>query len=195
MSSHPLGEIVEIVGINCNTNGRSCDEHHTCGCVLEEDSLVQLRKHQVYINGHEQSAVGVYWVSDGVDRCLVGYLHCHQLKHLNKLEGALCQVTEVYSDNSDSPTKRHKHKKNFGSAIVAIVSSNEPNKARKGRNKLQNPPETPTNVDTPTNTNSISPKQKRSLGHGTENSRRTKNRKLSVECLRNHFKSSRLNHK
>ena len=63
MSFHPLREIVEIVGINSNTNGRSCEDHHTCGCVLEEDSLVQLRKHQVYINGHEQSVVGVYWVS------------------------------------------------------------------------------------------------------------------------------------
>ena len=180
MSFHPLGEIVEIVGINSNTNGHSCEEHHTCGRVLEEDSLVQLRKRQVYINGHEQSAVGVYWVSDGVDRCLVGYLHRHQVKHLNKLEGALCQVTEVYSDNSDSPTKRHKHKKNFGCAIVAIVSSNEPKNGRKGRNKLQSTPKTPTNVDTPTNTNSTSLKRKRSPGHGTENSRCTKNRKLSV---------------
>ena len=176
---HPLGEIVKIVGINFNTNGRSCEEHHTCGCVLEEDSLIRLRKHQVYINGHEQSVVGVYWVSDGMDRCLVGYLHRHQVKHLNKLEGALCQVSEVYSDNSDSPTKWHKHKKNFGCAIAAIVSSNEPNKARKGRNKLQSPPKTPTNVDTPTNTNLTSQKRKRSLGHGTEN-RHTKNRKLSV---------------
>ena len=98
----------------------------------------------------------VYWVSDGMDRCLVGYPHRHQVKHLNKLEGALCQVTEVYSDNSDSPTKQDKHKKNFGCAIAAIVSSNEPKKGRKGRNKLQSPTKTPTNVDTPTNTNSTS---------------------------------------
>ena len=67
MSSHPLGEIIEIVGINSNTNGRSSEEHHTCECVLEEDSLVQRRKRQVYIDGHEKSVVGVYWVSDGVD--------------------------------------------------------------------------------------------------------------------------------
>ena len=100
-------------------------------------------------------------MSDGMDRCLVGYLHRHQVKHLNKLEGALCQVTEVYSDNSDSPTKRHKHKKNFGCAIAAIVSSNKPKKARKGRNKLQSPPKTPTNVDTPTNTNLTSPNPKK----------------------------------
>ena len=149
MLFHPLGEIVEIVGINSNTNGRSCEEHHTCGCVLEEDTLVRLRKCQVYINGHEQSAVGVYWVSDGVDRCLVGYLHCHQVKHLNKLEGALRQVTEVYSDNSNSPTKRHKHKKNFGCAIAAIVSSNEPKPDRKGRNGLQSHTTTPTNGPLP----------------------------------------------
>ena len=90
----------------------------------------------MFINGHEQSPVGVYWVSDGVDRCLVGFLHCHQVKHLNKLEGALCQVTEVYSDNSESPTKCHKHKKNFGCAIVAIVSSNEPNKVRKAKKQI-----------------------------------------------------------
>ena len=31
----------------------------------------------------KQSAVGVYWVSDGVDRCLVQYLCHHQVKHLN----------------------------------------------------------------------------------------------------------------
>ena len=153
MLSHPTGEIVEIVGINSNTNGHSCEEHHTCGCVLEEDPLIQLRKRQVYINGHEQSAVGVYWVSDGMDRCHVWFLHSHQVKHVNRLEGALCQVTEVYSDNSDSPMKRRKHKKSFGCAIAAIVSSNKPNKVRNGRNKLQSPPKTPTNVDTPTNTN------------------------------------------
>ena len=42
----------------------------------------------------------------GVDQCLVGFLHCHQVKHLNKLEGALCQVMEVYSENSESPTRQ-----------------------------------------------------------------------------------------
>ena len=104
----------------------------------------------MFINRHEQSAVGVYWVSDGVDRCLVGFLHCHQVKHLNKLERALCQVTEVYSDNSESPTKCHKHKKNFGCAIAAIVSSKEPNKVRKAKKTSQSPPKTPMNLETPT---------------------------------------------
>ena len=94
----------------------------------------------MFINGHEQSSVGVYWVSDGVDRCLVGFLHCHQVKNLNNLEGALCQVMGVYSDNSESPTKCHKHKKNFGCAIAAITSSKEPNKVRKTKKTSQSPP-------------------------------------------------------
>ena len=151
MSTHPTGEIVEIVGINSNTNGHSCEEHHTCGCVLGEDTLIRLWKHQVFINGHEQSAVGVYWVSD-VDRCLVGFLHRHQVKHLNKLEGAFCQVMEVYSDNSECPTKRHKHKKNFGCAIAAIAPSNKPNKVRKAKKTSQSSLKTPTNLETPGNT-------------------------------------------
>ena len=160
MLTHPTGEIVEIVGINSNINGQSCEEHDTCGCVLAEDTLIRLQKHQVFINRHEQSAVGVYWVSDGVDRCLLGFLHCHQVKNLNKLEGALSQVTEVYSDNSESPTKCHKHKKNFGCAIAAIMSSKEPNKVRKAKKMSQSPPKTPTNLETPKNTKSKSPKQR-----------------------------------
>ena len=60
MLSHLTGKTVEIVGINSHTNGHSCEEHHTCGCVLAEDTLIRLGKHQVYINGYEQSVVRVY---------------------------------------------------------------------------------------------------------------------------------------
>ena len=111
---------------------------------------------------------------------LVGFLPCHQVKNLHKLEGALCQVMEVYSDNSESPTKCHKHKKNFGCAIVAIVSSQVPNNVREAKKTSQSPPKTPTNLETPTNTKSQSPKQKKSIGNAAEESRCTKNRKLNV---------------
>ena len=81
---------------------------------------------------------------------------------------------EVYSDNSESPTKRHKHKKNFGCAIAAIVSSQVPNNVREAKKTSQSPPKTPTNLETPGNTKSQSPKQKRSIGNATEESRCTK---------------------
>ena len=60
----------------------------------------------MYINGYEQSVVGVYWVSDGVDRFLVGFLQCHQVKHLNKLEGALCTLTTLTALRSATNTRR-----------------------------------------------------------------------------------------
>ena len=42
MMGVPLDYHSTTVGINLNTNGCSCEEHHTCGCVLTEDTLVRL---------------------------------------------------------------------------------------------------------------------------------------------------------
>ena len=102
-------------------------------------------------------------VSDGVDQCLVGFLHHHQVKHIStnwkelfvKLQR--CTLTTLKSVQRC----HHKHKKNFGCAIVAIVSSNKHNKVRKAKSQItKSSQKTPTNVKTSTNTNSKSPKQK-----------------------------------
>ena len=77
---HPCGVLVEIVGINMHDRGRSCEEHDVCGSVLAEDSVVRFRKTQVVIDGKEEAAIAVYWVSDGIDRCRVGFLPKHQVK-------------------------------------------------------------------------------------------------------------------
>ena len=74
MSHHPWGQTVEIFGIESPTNGRCCEEHTICGAVLTEDSVVRFRKVQVIINKKEESAIVVFWVSDGVDQCHVGFL-------------------------------------------------------------------------------------------------------------------------
>ena len=105
MSHHPWGRTVEIFGIESPTNGRSCKEHRICGCVLQEDSVVHFRKVQVLIEGKEESAIAAFWVSDGVDRCRVGYLPKFHVTHWKSLEGALAQITEIYTEDSDSPTK------------------------------------------------------------------------------------------
>ena len=122
MSFHPSGETVEIFGINSDTNGRSCEEHPICGSVLQDDVVVRFRKVQVSINNKEESAIAAFWVSDGVDRCRVGYLPRHHVKHWKMLEGVLGQIVEVYDKDSDSPTKRQKHYRNSGCAIAAIIS-------------------------------------------------------------------------
>ncbi len=73
VSRHPPGIIVQIVGTLMGDNGRSCEDHAACGSVLEEDMVVRLRRVQVLVEGGEETAIACIWVTDGVDRCRVGF--------------------------------------------------------------------------------------------------------------------------
>ena len=42
MADHPIGETVEILGLNQATNGRSCPDHDNCGSVVKPDVVVTL---------------------------------------------------------------------------------------------------------------------------------------------------------
>ena len=122
MAQHPWGHRIEIFGIESPTNGRSCEEHVICGSVLQDNVVVRLRKVQVLIEEKEETAIAAFWVSDGVDRCRVGYLPKFHVKHWKLLDGALAQIIEVYHQESDSPTKRQKCHRNSGCAVVALIS-------------------------------------------------------------------------
>ena len=126
MSYHPRGDTVEIVGVNSPTNGQSCEEHHICGEVVIEYVVLHLRKVQVQMNQQEQSAIAAFWVSNGIDCCRIGYLPKAHVKNWKQYDGALVQVVEVYSGDSDSPTKRQKFHRNHGLAMAVIISSAEP---------------------------------------------------------------------
>ena len=71
---HPSPVVVHIVGIEANDRGRSCEEHICCGEVLHDDVVVRLLKVQVVVDGREETAVAAVWVTDGMDRCHVGFL-------------------------------------------------------------------------------------------------------------------------
>ena len=58
------------------------------------------------MNQQEQSAIAAFWVSDGIDHYRIGYLPKAYVKNWKQYDGALVQVIEVYSGDSDSPTKR-----------------------------------------------------------------------------------------
>ena len=102
MSYHPHGDTVKIVGVNSPTNRQSCEEHPICGDVVIEDVVLHLRKVQVLMNQQEQSAIAAFWVSDGIDRCCIGYLPKAYVKNWKQYDGALIQVVEVYSGDSGS---------------------------------------------------------------------------------------------
>jgi hypothetical protein len=81
-SFHPSGVVVEIVGTGMGDRGCSCEEHpNNCGEVLAGDVVVRLCKVQIVVDGCKETAIGAYWVSDGIDCCRVGFLPCHMVKH------------------------------------------------------------------------------------------------------------------
>ena len=122
-STHPTGLTVEVVGIEANSQGRSCEQLETCGSLVEENVVLRLRKVQVVVEGKEETAIAAYIVSDGVDGCRVGFLKRHIVKHWRKYEGVLIQVTEAFSRTSESPTKRRLYHHNIGCCVAAVISS------------------------------------------------------------------------
>ena len=112
--------------MNSPTNGQSCEEHPICGEVVIEDVDLHLRKVQVLINQQEESAVVAFLVLDGIDHCHIGYLYKAYVENWKQYEGALVQVVEVYSGDSDSPTKCQKFHRNHGLAVGVTISSPEP---------------------------------------------------------------------
>jgi hypothetical protein len=74
MSRHPDGLLVDILGIEDPSQGRSCSEHAICGSVLKLDVTVRLRSvHIRNDEGEEEMAIAAYWVTCGIDRCRVGF--------------------------------------------------------------------------------------------------------------------------
>jgi hypothetical protein len=129
---HPSSIVVEIVGKERGDQGHTCEEHNiNCGEVMAEDVAVRLRKVQILVEGKEEMAIAVVWINDGIDHCHVGFLPCHMVKHAAKYNGAVAQVTRVFSGNPeacDSAERRQFHK-NHGCCLTAIIAwlSHHPN--------------------------------------------------------------------
>jgi hypothetical protein len=130
--SHPSGILVDIVGTKADSQGRSCEEHDICGSVLGLDTLVRIRAVQVMGKEGEETALAVYWVTDGIDRCRVGFLPRHFIKHKKQYDGKLAQVVEILGE-SESPSKRQKSHRNKGICRAVLVEAEYPPKNKKRR--------------------------------------------------------------
>jgi hypothetical protein len=123
--THPCGILVQIVGTTVSCQGRLCEEHEICGQVLKEDVVVRLCKMQLMVEGKEETVIPVIWVTDGVNRCHIGFLPCHMVKHTTRYDGALAQVIGILSDDAatcDLAEQRMFHK-NKGFCLAAIIST------------------------------------------------------------------------
>ncbi len=92
--------------------------------MLAGNVVVRLRKVQIVVDGHKETAVAAYWVSDGIDCCHVGFLPCHMVKHAVHYNGVLAQVTHVFSDDStcSDSVERPMFHKNKGCCLAAIIA-------------------------------------------------------------------------
>ncbi len=125
MSYHPTGVVLEIVGTDVSDQGRSCKEHACCGRdVLQEDVVVRLRKTVIEVNGKEERAIEAVWVTDGCDRCRVGFLQRHMTFHSDVYDGALAQVTAVLSNDAKicNTEQRSKYYKMRGCCLATVIS-------------------------------------------------------------------------
>ena len=72
--------------------------------------------------GIEEQAIGVFWVTDGVDRCQVGFLPRHCLAHKADYDGKLAQVVEMHSLSEDKSVRERSHRMR-GSCMAAMVEN------------------------------------------------------------------------
>jgi hypothetical protein len=129
--AHPSGVVVDIVGIESPDRGRNCELHACCGTVLGLDTVVRFRAVQISVDGQEQSAIAVYWVTDGIDRCRVGFLRRHLLKHKDDYDGKLGQVVEIMGLSKDKALrKKSYHYKGWVTSVLIEVEQEEGKKKR-----------------------------------------------------------------
>ena len=118
---HPSGVIVDVVGIEEPSQGRSREEHATCGDILEVDTVVRFCAIHI-LNGKkkEETAIAAYWVTDGVNRCRVCFLPRFCIKHKSNFDGKLAQITDLLSKSSNS-SDRKKSQQNCGVANAVLI--------------------------------------------------------------------------
>ena len=65
------------------------------------DTIVRFRVVQILGDeGKEETAIAAYWVTDGIDRCGVGFLPRDCVKHKSDFDGKLLQFTEFLSKST-----------------------------------------------------------------------------------------------
>ena len=128
MACHPSGIVVDVVGIEEPSHGRSCENHQVCGSVIVPDAVVRFRTIQLERKENpdgdtESQALAVCHVTGGVDCCRVGFLRRHLLKHEAEYDGRIAQVTDVFSATSESPSDRHKYHRNRGCCRAVLIEA------------------------------------------------------------------------
>ena len=94
-----------------------------CRCVLLPDVLVRFVKEEIMVEGKIEVVISVFWVTESIERCRVGFLPRFLVPLANDLNGVLAQVSDVFDESHSLATIRKKVHHNDGYCAVTILSN------------------------------------------------------------------------
>jgi hypothetical protein len=100
----------EIVGIEGEEGGRSCERHDVCGNHLAVGDLVKFKVMMSLVVEEEEVVIKVIKIRDGNETCLAGFLprHIDYGSRKDKLRNKYAQVLEIYKESADLIKKMKK---------------------------------------------------------------------------------------
>lgn len=101
--------------------------------------VIRLRVVQVMVDNEEETAIAVYRVSGGVDTCRVGFTRRHLLKYKDEYDARLAQITEIFSEKSESPSDRAKHHRMKGCCRAVLIEAEYRETPQKKRPREEGP--------------------------------------------------------
>ncbi len=82
--------------------------------------LVRLVKEEIQVGDNFEVAISVYWVTDSVEHCRVGFLPRFMIPYADSFNGLLAQVADVFDESVASPSIRKKVHHNHGFCNATI---------------------------------------------------------------------------
>ena len=70
--------------------------------------MVRIKEAQIVVSDKEETALAVYWVTDGKECCPVSFLIRQMVKHKKKYNVRIAEIVEIFSEKSKSPSDRQK---------------------------------------------------------------------------------------
>jgi hypothetical protein len=99
---HPEGFTVNIVAIIAINHGHNCLDHPFCGEIVQLDVVVHFCREMIHVAGgtdggpgREEPTIVVYWMTNWIDACRIGFLPWHMNHHAARYDGVLGQTTDT----------------------------------------------------------------------------------------------------
>jgi hypothetical protein len=98
----------EIVGLEGEEGGRSCESYYVCGNHLAVGDFVKFKVTMSLVGEEEELGIKVIKIWDGNDTCLVGLLprHIGYASQKDKLRRKYAQVLELFKESAYFTKKR-----------------------------------------------------------------------------------------